>query len=169
MWETQVWSLDWEDPPEKGMATHSSILAWRIPWTEEPGGLRSMGSQRVGHDWETNTYGNLKNLKEECWSFLILPYLPTSHPIRSTSTQGYRLFLNIICPGNTMRYLLAHLLSIRTIPVPCLSITFCSLVVVQWMYYAGHHLLSHQLSIFYTVGFFGSNMDQKWLLTSRRA
>ena len=46
--ETQVRSLGWEDPLEKGMATHSSILAWRIPWTEEPGGLQSMGSQRVG-------------------------------------------------------------------------------------------------------------------------
>ena len=45
--ETWVQSLDWEDPLEKGMATHSSILAWRIPWTEEPGGLQSMGSQRV--------------------------------------------------------------------------------------------------------------------------
>ena len=47
MLETQVQSLDQEDPLEKGMATHSSILAWRIPWTEEPGGLQSMGSQRV--------------------------------------------------------------------------------------------------------------------------
>ena len=46
-WETQVQSLDWEDPVEKEMATHSSTLAWRIPWTEEPGGLLSMGSQRV--------------------------------------------------------------------------------------------------------------------------
>ena len=45
MWETQVQSLSWEDPLEKGMATHSSILAWRIPWTEEPGGYT--GSQRV--------------------------------------------------------------------------------------------------------------------------
>ena len=45
--ETQVQSLNWEDPLEKEMATHSSILAWRIPWTEEPGGLQSMGSQRV--------------------------------------------------------------------------------------------------------------------------
>ena len=42
--------LGWEDPLEKVMATHSSILAWRIPWTEEPGGLQSMGLQRVGHD-----------------------------------------------------------------------------------------------------------------------
>ena len=45
--ETQVQSLGWEDPLEEGMATHSSLLAWRIPWTEEPGGLQSTGSQRV--------------------------------------------------------------------------------------------------------------------------
>ena len=49
MRETWVQSLGWEDPLEKEMATHSSIRAWRIPWTEEPGGLQSMGSQRVGH------------------------------------------------------------------------------------------------------------------------
>ena len=47
MRETRVRSLGWEEPLEKGMATHSSILAWGIPWTEEPGGLQSMGSQRV--------------------------------------------------------------------------------------------------------------------------
>ena len=50
MWETWVRSLVWEDPLEEGMATHSSILAWGIPWTEEPGRVHSMGSQRVGHD-----------------------------------------------------------------------------------------------------------------------
>ena len=50
MQETQVRSLGREDPLEEGMATHSSILAWRIPWTEEPGGLQSIGSQRVRHD-----------------------------------------------------------------------------------------------------------------------
>ena len=50
MQETWVQSLGQEEPLEKGMATHSSIPAWRIPWTEEPGGLESMGSQRVGHD-----------------------------------------------------------------------------------------------------------------------
>ena len=48
--EAWVRSLGWEDPLEKRMATHSRILAWRIPWTEEPGGLQSMGSQRVGHN-----------------------------------------------------------------------------------------------------------------------
>ena len=50
MQETRVRSLGWEDPLEKGLATHTSILAWGIPWIEEPGGLQSMGSQRVGHD-----------------------------------------------------------------------------------------------------------------------
>ena len=50
MQEIQVQSLGWEDLLEKEMATHSSILAWRIPWTEDPGGLQSMGSQRVRHD-----------------------------------------------------------------------------------------------------------------------
>ena len=50
MQETWVRSLGWEEPLEEGMATHSSILAWRIPWTEEPGRLQSIGLQRVGRD-----------------------------------------------------------------------------------------------------------------------
>ena len=50
MWETWVRSSGWEDPLENEMATHSSTLAWKIPWMEEPGRLQSMGSQRVGHD-----------------------------------------------------------------------------------------------------------------------
>ena len=54
MWETWVHSLGWEDPLEKEMATHSSIIAWRIPWMEEPGGQQSTGSQRVGHNRETS-------------------------------------------------------------------------------------------------------------------
>ena len=49
MWETQVRALGWEDPLEKEMAIHSSAIAWKIPWTEEPGRLQSMGLQRVGH------------------------------------------------------------------------------------------------------------------------
>ena len=56
MQETWVRSLGQEDPLEKGMATHFSILAWRNPWTEEPDGLQSMGLQRVGHAWTTNTF-----------------------------------------------------------------------------------------------------------------
>ena len=54
--ETQDWFLGWEDPLDKEMATHSCIHAWRIPWMDEPGGLQSMGLQRVGHAWATNTY-----------------------------------------------------------------------------------------------------------------
>ena len=50
MWDPWVRSLGWEDPLEEGMGTHSNILAWRMPWTEEPGGLQSMGPQRVRHD-----------------------------------------------------------------------------------------------------------------------
>ena len=56
MQETKAQPLGWEDPLEKEMATHSSILAWRIPWTEELGGLQSMELQRVRHDWATNTF-----------------------------------------------------------------------------------------------------------------
>ena len=59
--KTWVWSLGWEDSLEKGMATHSSILAWRIPWTEEPGGLQSMGLQTARHDWRTNTFLGVHN------------------------------------------------------------------------------------------------------------
>ena len=55
MWKTQVWSLGQEDTLEKGMATHSSILAWSIPWTEEPGKMQFMGSQRVRY-WAINTF-----------------------------------------------------------------------------------------------------------------
>ena len=61
----QVRSLSWEDPLEEGMATHSSILAWRIPWTEEPGGLQSIGSQRVGHD-----YSDLTRMHAHIWKDL---------------------------------------------------------------------------------------------------
>ena len=68
MW---VLFLGQEDPLEEGMATHSSILAWGILWTEEPGGLQSMGSQRVGHDWMTEHTGmpDYKLLEAECVSF----------------------------------------------------------------------------------------------------
>ena len=56
MQETWVQYLGWENTLEEGMATHSSIPAWRIPWTEEPGGLQYMESQRVGYDWVTNAF-----------------------------------------------------------------------------------------------------------------
>ena len=64
MQETHVQSLGWEDPLEKGMTPHSGTLAWRIPRTEEPGGLQSMGSQRVRHDWVT----------KHCTCFLVFTF-----------------------------------------------------------------------------------------------
>ena len=86
MQETQVQSLGQEDPLEKGMSTYSSSLAWRIPWTEEPGSLQSTGSQRVRHDWATNTFTLVslsKGLewlfwnKAVCFKMGVCPYL---HP-----------------------------------------------------------------------------------------
>ena len=72
MWENWVWSLDWEDPLEKRMATLSSILAWRIPWKEELGRLQSKGLQRARHDWATKTR-----------------LQPVSHRIDSTEPQNH--------------------------------------------------------------------------------
>ena len=66
MQEIRVRSLSWEQPLEKGMATHSSILAWGIPWTEEPGELQSMGLQRVGPDRVTNTHTQHITYLEQC-------------------------------------------------------------------------------------------------------
>ena len=75
MWETQVWSLGREDPLEKEMATHSSLLAWRIPWTEEPGGLHSTGLQRVGHDWATSLSLSPSKLNMDSTKFLSKSHL----------------------------------------------------------------------------------------------
>ena len=75
--DTQVWCLGWEVPLEKGMATHSSILAWRIPRTEEPGGIQSMGSQRVRYDWNDLAYLHIvRNTMPFKNDFQILQSLP---------------------------------------------------------------------------------------------
>ena len=76
MRETRVRPLGWEDPLEKEMATHSSTVAWKIPWTEEPSRLQSMGSQRVRHDWATSL------------SF-ILPVSETSQLLKSLDTMSW--------------------------------------------------------------------------------
>ena len=89
--ETWVWSLSQEDPLEKGMAIHCSILAWRIPWIEEPGGLQSMGSHRVGHGWMTNTYQRYRFPLGQGWANssikrqgFLKPSLAFEHPSRLT-------------------------------------------------------------------------------------
>ena len=98
MLETQVWFLGWKDPLEEGMATHSSILAWRTPWTEEPGGLPSIGSQRVRHDWSPWARTHALNI-----ILSALPALPTWWFMRQEVLapwkripQGYHSLANLI-------------------------------------------------------------------------
>ena len=95
MKETRVQSLGWEDPLEKGMATHSSICAWRIPRADEPGGLQSMGSQRVRHDWVTNTSTVFQVILVDILgegSNTFIEYSPTSFNIYSINYyyNGYK-------------------------------------------------------------------------------
>ena len=84
MQETWVWSLGGEDLLKEDMATHSSIVAWRIPWTEEPGGLQSKGLQRAGHDWSdwACTHSSLRvgNFPNLC-SLWLMSSLSRSHPL----------------------------------------------------------------------------------------
>ena len=101
-----VQSLGQEEPLEKEMATHSSILAWEIPWTEEPGGLQSIGSQRVRHNWETNTFAF--KLSEEIaaenrtlsiwshvsqWGKCVVCHLNTGLALKLGSLQGTQILV----------------------------------------------------------------------------
>ena len=82
MWETWVWSLGWGDPLEKEMVTHSSILAWRIPWTKKPSRLQFTGSQRVGHNWVTSPYWTLP-----VSGGILVPYPSSGSPLIRQLTQ----------------------------------------------------------------------------------
>ena len=88
---TQVWSQGQEDPLRKGMATHSNVLAWRIPWTEEPGGLQSMELQRVRHDWATNTHTHTHTQSLSKW--LIQKYYVYLEVLRIACYQNDFFFL----------------------------------------------------------------------------
>ena len=93
MQETQVQSLGWEDLLEKEMAPHSSILAWKIPWLEEPGRLQSMGSQRVGHNWATSFTHSLTH------SFTVQlshPYLTTGKMIALTRRTFFGKVMSLL-------------------------------------------------------------------------
>ena len=92
-WETCVRSLDWEGPLEQGMATHFSILAWKILWTEGPDRLQSMGSHRVGHDW--SHLARMQSL--EMWSLLF--HKPKSHfwTLVKDPSQNTFLLIKLIC------------------------------------------------------------------------
>ena len=98
MQKTRVWSLDREDPLEKEMVTHSSILAWRIPWTEKPGRLQSMGSQRVGHDWAISLTHSLT--VEKVTDFIFFGSKITadgdySHDIKRCLLLGRKAMINL--------------------------------------------------------------------------
>ena len=103
MWDTFVQSLGWEDPLEEGLATHSSILAWRIPWTEEAGGLQSMVLQNVGHDWVTKhsraqCYFARTNFKSvECILLLINLALPVGRQL-----TGMGAGTKSVCPTSSL-------------------------------------------------------------------
>ena len=84
MQETSVWSVGQEDPLEEGMATHSSVLAWRIAWTEESGGLQSMGSKRVRHDWAHRH----TNVDYWCAGYYVSHYFNTFEIHWTTLLQG---------------------------------------------------------------------------------
>ena len=97
----QVWSLGWEDPLEEEIATHSSILAWKIPWTEEPGGLKSMESQRAGHDWSNLAHMHASLPTAPC---LELDFLNCGRAINPKVTCFLFLLPPAVCP-----YLLSHI------------------------------------------------------------
>ena len=88
MQETQIRSLSWEDPLEKKMATHSRILAWRIPWTEEPGGLQSIGSRRVRHGWAELVTLSLLVFRPPPGRTYRL-WIPLEGTLRSAFNQGF--------------------------------------------------------------------------------
>ena len=93
--EMPVQSLGQKDPLEEGMATHSSILAWRIPWTEEPGGLQSMGLQRAGHDWATFTSLHIPRKKRKTDMVDSYQYQPWCAPSRSCDKRGWLIKRNV--------------------------------------------------------------------------
>ena len=95
--ETWTWFLGWEDPLEKGMVTHSRIPAWRIPWTEEPGGLQSMGLQRIEHDSVTNTSaGEVEGGWEVRRAFHFIPFSVLLFKSSPFVTGGFWLLFFLI-------------------------------------------------------------------------
>ena len=88
----QVRSLGQKDPLEEGIATHSSIHDWEIPWTEEPGGLQSLGSQRVGHDWNSLAHMHAEGCQcQEARNHVYLFYLNYTQPVAQCSAQRREL------------------------------------------------------------------------------
>ena len=95
MQETQVRFLGWEDLLEKEIATHSSNLAWKIPWMEKPGRLQSMGTQRVGHDWATSLYIKINYTRQAYDLEIDKDFLNTSENYILKDTDIYRTMVKL--------------------------------------------------------------------------
>ena len=93
----RVQSQDWEDPLEEGMTTHSSMLVWKIPWTQEPGGLQSIGSQRVRHDWNDSTHACTRVMPDT-----VLLYTMSCLMFK-IDLWGRFYFLHFVCAGQWCR------------------------------------------------------------------
>ena len=140
MQETQVRSLGQEDPLEKEMVTHFSILTWKIPWMEEPGGLHPMGLQRVRRDWVTNTYTQVHDkftaFECQCQPATQDKRLLWKHPLKhhiycSTSTQPGLQFICTICYRLTM--LSVGLFGGSKFYSNNLCVCFCGSIIVFWL------------------------------------
>ena len=135
----EVWLLDQEDPLEEGMATHSSILAWRIPWTQETGGLQSMGLRRVRHNWATNNF-------TFCNSTLVADMLGFLHLSASSDLYacarhqaGWLAVVSLIpshpclpgfhSPASSVCASIIHIINPRSLR---LTMTLLSLVLTNW-------------------------------------
>ena len=145
--ETHVWSLSQEDPLEKEMASHSSILAWKIPWTEEPGRLQSMGLQRVRHDWVTHfhfLFSSLSLFNEYIFSWTYPPYLLTLVPLfllsfcftlpkKKTFFSKLLVWLSVMC--FQLLSPPSHCFTFKIINLSCLEICSSSLnsALVLWI------------------------------------
>ena len=117
MQETQVQSLGQKDPLEKGMTTHSSILAWTVPWTEEPSGLQSMGLQRCGHDWVTNT------------CFLVFPMSANDIAVLSCNLNKFRSHPSFFFLHSTSD--LSFTFTVRVYHIYLLLAIFTPVILVQ--------------------------------------
>ena len=139
MQETWVWSLLWENPLEKEMATHSGILAWRIPCTEEPGGLQSMGSRKIGHDWVINTFTFICSLKQLTSRFVVVQSLSHVWFFATPWTAACQASLSFIISWTLLKliYIESVMLSNRLViwcPLFLLPSIFPSIkVFFQWV------------------------------------
>ena len=149
MRETRVWALGWEDSLEKEMATYSSTIAWKIPWTEEPGKLQSTGLQKVWHNWVSLrawSQGLIGYLKE----FRFGPMAMESHP--KVYSEGWKNWINVLGDHSKLQLFSCSVVSNSLAPLDCsmpgylvfLSLLEFAQTPVHWVDDAIHpsHLLS---------------------------